>query len=359
MNINEIFPGEELESAIAEGWVRKQIDGTGLAIYNYTNKTQIFHVWNRVTSACRGLIVEESTGKVIARPWDKFFNYSEGDEKHLVHGELSNYVLMDKMDGSLGILYFRNGEYRIATRGSFNSEQAIRATKMFREKYLDERSSEEWQHIMQDFTFMFEIIYPENQIVVNYEDREELVLLGARFINEQNHTSHPVASSTAAEILGWHHSIANVYQPNDLKEFLEENPFDNSEGYVILTEDGYMGKIKHQEYVDLHKVVFEFSEKSAWSLLSQGNVVDISYMNSIRKNDVQRVIDLVASLYENASTACDAYYAEILNSLPADFERKEFALKAREFEYPSVLFTMLDGGNVENAIWRAVKKHLK
>ena len=50
-----------------------------LYIYNYSKGCQAKHVWNDVTEACRGLIVD-SNQNIIARPFKKFYNY-EVDNK--------------------------------------------------------------------------------------------------------------------------------------------------------------------------------------------------------------------------------------------------------------------------------------
>ncbi|HRF99146.1 MAG TPA: hypothetical protein PLZ51_28235, partial [Aggregatilineales bacterium] len=74
-----------------------------------------------------------------------------------------------KMDGSLGILYRWQGAYYIATRGNFDSDQAIWATIFLRTHY-------DLHNLADEYTLLFEIIYPDNRIVVNYGQRQDLVL---------------------------------------------------------------------------------------------------------------------------------------------------------------------------------------
>lgn len=146
-------------------------------IYNYTQKAQFDKVWNEVTIACRGLILDES-GKVIARPFDKFFNSEETPDKIPQNTTFKAY---DKMDGSLGILYeLPDKTPAIATRGSFLSEQALRGTTIFMES-LD-KLDRNWHRLfnVEKMTYLFEIIYPENRIVVDYKGARKLVFLGAR-----------------------------------------------------------------------------------------------------------------------------------------------------------------------------------
>lgn len=119
---NLAFNIDALEEMVSSGYVRmKKHPERPLYIYNYTAKAQFEYMWNEVTMLCRGLILDENY-KIVARPFTKFFNY----------GEVANEVIpslpfevYDKMDGSLGILYWWNDRPYIATRGSFMSEQAI------------------------------------------------------------------------------------------------------------------------------------------------------------------------------------------------------------------------------------------
>jgi len=90
-----------------------------LTLFNYSPEVQYAGDWNPFELMSRGLILSRS-GEVVARPFDKFFNYGEG-------GQFPTHPLVsvtEKMDGSLGILYRHDGLHKIATRGSFDSDQA-------------------------------------------------------------------------------------------------------------------------------------------------------------------------------------------------------------------------------------------
>lgn len=47
----------------------------------------------------------------------------------------NDFVVQDKMDGSLILLFCHQGNWITASRGSFESEQSKEAEKMLREKY--------------------------------------------------------------------------------------------------------------------------------------------------------------------------------------------------------------------------------
>ena len=82
------------------------------------------------------------------------------------------FEVFEKLDGSLGILYWLNNLPYIATRGSFESEQARHATEILHGRYQHTFSSMDTNK-----TYLFEIIYPENRIVVDYGEMDDLILL--------------------------------------------------------------------------------------------------------------------------------------------------------------------------------------
>ena len=174
IRVSEMFAESDLADAIAAGLVRVQHHPEfELSIYNYSDACVWESQWSPVTLACRGLIVEDISRRVVARPYPKFFNHGQLEAPEL--GLDEEVVVMDKADGSLGILFPLPGEhgYAVATRGSFASEQAQWATRFFQRVYADVFSpNPAW-------TYLFEIVYPENRVVLDYGDTEDLILLGA------------------------------------------------------------------------------------------------------------------------------------------------------------------------------------
>ncbi len=155
---------EVLNKYFEEGLVYKQVHPTlPLTIWNYTEKVQYEGLWDDVTLQTRGLVTDDK-GNVVARPFKKFFNIEE--ERHTPTSEFDVY---EKMDGSLGILFNYEGQWVLATRGSFASDQSLKGFFML-QKY-------DFKKLHKDYTYLFEIIYDDNRIVVKY-DYEDLVLLG-------------------------------------------------------------------------------------------------------------------------------------------------------------------------------------
>jgi ribosomal protein L10 len=155
---------EVLNKYFEEGLVYKQVHPTlPLTIWNYSEKVQYEGLFDDVTLQTRGLVTDDK-GNVVARPFRKFFNIEE--ERHTPTSEFDVY---EKMDGSLGILFNYEGQWVMATRGSFASDQSLKGFFML-QKY-------DFKKLHKDYTYLFEIIYDDNRIVVKY-DYEDLVLLG-------------------------------------------------------------------------------------------------------------------------------------------------------------------------------------
>ena len=67
-----------LEKYHQDGLLDKQNHPTlPLTIWNYTPKVQYEGLWDEITLQCRGLVTDDK-GRIIARPFRKFFNLEEG-----------------------------------------------------------------------------------------------------------------------------------------------------------------------------------------------------------------------------------------------------------------------------------------
>jgi RNA ligase len=76
----DVLDPVELAAAVENGHVRMQRHPSRpYVISNYTESCQYAGAWTPVTLACRGLIVDATTGTVLARPLRKFFNHNEGN----------------------------------------------------------------------------------------------------------------------------------------------------------------------------------------------------------------------------------------------------------------------------------------
>ena len=324
-------------------------------IYNYTPKTQYSQMWNEDTMRCRGLILD-GEGNVIARPFKKFFNLEEYVENsHL--GKLPEYKSFDayeKMDGSLGILYLRpDKELSMATRGSFESEQAKKGEEILNKKY-----GYGWSGLRvysKLYTFLFEIIYPENRIVVNYGKSEDIILLAA--IN--NATGEEVSYEDLTIFCDrWKLPLVKKYDFSDIA-FVMSCQEPNKEGFVIKFDKGLRVKVKFAEYKRLHKILTGVSTKTIWELLRNNQnmseileVVPDEFYNWVKDTEKK-----LKKEYLHILKVCQLY----LSLNPSLTEAIEYGILSKvasnmkEHKYSSVLFALWKNRNYEHIIWRIIK----
>ena len=308
-----------------------------LWIYNYAPKAQYEQKWDDIIMMCRGLILNKN-GEIVARPFKKFFNLAEHlqKDKPIPKGKMK---ITEKFDGSLGILYEINGEYRLATRGSFTSEQALKGTEILQTKYKGIPFDKK-------LTYLFEIIYPQNRIVLDYGDREDLVLLAIfdtstgkeLSINEFRYSSFPKPK---------------VYDGiTDLAE-LEKLDDTNKEGFVIAFEDGLRLKVKFEEYVRLHRIVTETNSKRIWEYLKDNQPIDelLDRVPDEFYNWVKETIRKIKSQYQEIEDEAKKEF----DNLKEITDRKEFAQKNTNQKTKAVIFRMLDKREYSEVIWKMIK----
>jgi RNA ligase len=246
----------DLEKLIQEGYVIAQKHPQAdLWIYNYSQKTQYEGYWNEITLHCRGLILNKEH-KVIARPFRKFFNLSEHQPEEIPN---LSFEVFDKLDGSLGILYWHNEKPYLATRGSFNSEQSIKATEILYSRY-----THTFDKLQPEKTYLFEIIYPANRIVVDYGAMEDLVLLAV--------IDNATGREEELQDIGFQ-KVKSYNGITDIAE-LKKLETDNAEGFVVRFKNDFRVKLKFAEYVRLHRILTGFSNVMVWEYLAESKPFD-------------------------------------------------------------------------------------
>lgn len=335
-----------IQSYITAGLIKEQRHPqcTDLAIFNYTPHCQYAGAWDAVTMACRGLILNTKTDAIVANVMPKFFNY--GEQEVALPKEAPH--ITEKVDGSLGILYWLHDEPWIATRGSFTSTQAVWATAWL-------RATIDIRKLWREVTYLVEIIYPANRVVVRY-DFSGLVLFAARVTTTGNDLAPCIP---CAGLFPYH---AKMISPTDLATLTRMNT-PNSEGFVAhWPSTGLRIKIKFPDYVRLHRLLTGLSEKTIWALLRDDTALD---------DQLEGVPDEWMRWFETTRNTLLAGFQRIWTQVDADFQmlrskwqqcgyvkdthRKEMALSILARQYPHLLFAMLDGKTFDQQIWKMLE----
>jgi RNA ligase len=337
---------EKLNKYYEDGLLYKQVHPSlPLTIWNYTEKVQYENLWDEVTLMCRGLVTDNE-GDIVATPFHKFFNIEEGK-----FTPTENFEVYEKMDGSLGIVFWYQGQWVVATRGSFTSDQAIKAREILKKYNTD--------IMFRHLTFCFEIIYPENRIVLDYGTDEKLVLLG---------TFDKNGKEMDVEIWSqWGFDVVKKY--DGIKDFKELKMMvkDDQEGFVVKFSNGDRIKVKGVEYLRLHKIMTNVTTTGIWEYLKNGeDVMELlkDVPDEFYKKIENYIKDLRYSYFqisEDAGKKFDYMMYGKYNDKEPITDRKEFAewVLTQPKHLSGILFRMLDKKDYSEIIWNLIRPEFK
>lgn len=250
--MREITGIEDIQQLVESGFTRWSDYGDVKAVYqgdlvllSYTDKAQHAGRWNAFERMCRGLILNKH-GMIVARPFDKFFNW--GERGATTDAPITH--VFEKVDGSLGISYFQSGVAHIATRGQFaDGVHAKVATRMLHEQYPFFARA-----LPYDTTALFEIVYPDNRVVVDYHGARRLTLLALRR-NRTGEYREWGEVKEFAKYLGMPTPREYGYQDIRAVQESARGLSVNEEGYVVLCADGQRFKVKGDAYLAAHRMM--------------------------------------------------------------------------------------------------------
>jgi RNA ligase len=337
---------EKLNKYYEDGLLYKQVHPSlPLTIWNYTEKVQYENLWDEVTLMCRGLVTDNE-GDIVATPFHKFFNIEEGKFE-----PTEKFEVYEKMDGSLGIVFWYRGQWVVATRGSFTSDQANKAREILRKYNTD--------IMFRHLTFCFEIIYPENRIVLDYGNDEKLVLLGT-FDKNGKETDSSIWSQWGFDVVKKYDGI------NDYKQ-LKEMVKNDQEGFVVKFSNGDRVKVKGVEYLRLHKIMTNVTTTGVWEYLKNGeDVMEIlkdvpdEFYDKI-KSYVQHLKYGYFQISEDAGKKFDGMMYGKYNDKEPIEDRKEFAewVLTQPKHMSGILFRMFDKKDYSEIIWNLMRPEFK
>jgi len=316
-------------------------------ILNYSPKVQSKRFWDEYTLSCRGLVID-ADGNILARPFQKFKNYEEYQACEIDWSQ--EFDVFEKMDGSLIIMFYYEPhmEWIVASRGSFISEQCIMGKNMINANvYVTDK-------LNTACTYLFEIIYPENRIVVDYGNRKELVLLSVI----ETKTGVEMYYDDIKSSYSKYFSIVKRFELKSFKEIRQmiERGEDNKEGFVIRFLSGFRIKMKYAEYVRLHGILTNVSNLTVWEHLM--NNYDFDAL-------LDRVPDEFYDWLKKTVAVLQQAFNEIERQALKEFVRiyhvngivgrKEFAEEAQKSEYRSILFKLFDKRQYSEIIWKSVR----
>jgi T4 RnlA family RNA ligase len=221
----------------------------------------------------RGVILDSANDwAVVSRPFDKFFNYSEGHAKPI---DWDSARVQEKLDGSLMAMYFYKGNWRVASNGTPDAGgPAGHFQGTFAELFMDTFMKMGYTTDKMDkaYTYIFELTSMYNRVVVIH-DRATVTLIGVRHnatgqemeLYDQSIPNFPFA--TVKEF-----SLQTVDQI--IATFATMSPV-TQEGYVVVDKDFHRVKVKHPGYVAIHHAIDGAGPKKFLEIIRSGETSEV------------------------------------------------------------------------------------
>ena len=284
---------------------------------------------------CRGLILSYPSFEVMARGFDRFYNYGEAPE---LSGKVDfkTSICYEKADGSYISVYHDGTEWCIATRGTAFAECENYSGRIFKDMVLeafgrDKTIDESFKAVRQEIVWIFEFTSPENRVVTRYK-KAEMVLTGVRNkitgefskVDLWNLASFLPVDARGPKYFDISTAEAALQAAKELKDL--------EEGFVIFdTVSGARVKIKSPTYVAVHHIKGEgLTPKRISHLVTCGEVDE--YLGYFPE-DIQQIIPYTFNNQEMLRMA-DVTFTKC-KSIES---QKDFALKVKDMVQSPILF---------------------
>lgn len=319
----------------------------GLVGFDYLRDVTFNMAWNQARLTARGLVFDELSHDVVCRGYDKFFNLQEpyiggvdGLKSHLGDVDINSFDALEKADGSMISMFYHDNKFKFMTRGSFQSDQALWAERIS-VKY-------NFNRLNPSYTYIFEAIYPDNRIVVDYGGLEELRMTGIRHTKTGEFVPYDEMVAIAV-MIGC--SVVKRFDLSTIEDALAlVNTFDsNQEGLVLRYKNGFMVKVKSAAYCALHKTVSNITPLAYWRAMDLDTLtIPNEFLYSIPeefREDSDAIVSALYAMVEDKLSVIKGF-AESVPTFPntheGNFARYTY-IKALSHEYlPLILMYKLE-----------------
>ena len=316
---------------------------------DYDGFTQTYRIFNyRLASysdfcrpgalECRGIMFEiERRDTIIphpvrlaSMPMEKFFNLNENPftmDLNLANDAV--WSIAHKKDGSLISTYDHDGELRLKSKGSIESDQANDAMywlmKQENTKFKKELLKLTVNH---DLTVNLEWCAPHNRVVIGY-DTAHLTVLNIRSNSNGKYLPYDIV-----RVDPLYKEIANRWtkfeEPENVEEFIKSIPSmtDNIEGFVIELFNTQKIKIKTDKYLSIHKCKDNIAKPrrlfEATIMEATDDMKSMFYDDTESLKLIEDMEKHAGPIYHHLVASTEQFYWDF-----NDLNRKDYAIKAK------------------------------
>jgi len=341
------------------------IDKDYYTVINYAVTFEDTFTWDfedshasSIRRECRGLIFNKE-GKLISRPYHKFFNAGEKEETQIHKINLYEpHVVLEKLDGSMIRPIPTPEGFRLATKAGI-TEVAMNAEVFIADK--SHYATFIHKCIQKGTTPIFEWCSRKNRIVIDYPE-DQLILTGIRYNDTGKYVDYETMKTYAT---AWNIPVVqavNGLAVQDINLFVQQvREWDDGEGVVLRFDSGHMIKVKADDYVLRHKSKESISqEKNVIDCILQDAVDDI--LPLLTPEDADRLKHFQDAFWKSLD---DVAYemAELFNGGNKAYpDKKDFAVEfVQKMILPihaPVMYGMKSGKGSKQILIDMIKKSL-
>lgn len=305
---------------------------------------------------CRGLIFD-SNGKLISRPYHKFFNAGEKEETQINKINLYEpHVVLEKLDGSMIRPIPTADGFRLATKAGITdiSEQA--------EKFIADKpnySNLITYCIDKDSTPIFEWCSRKNRIVIDYPE-DQLILTAIRSNKTGFYVPYSILQTLVHDLKVPLVGAVNGLAIQDINLFIQQvREYEDSEGIVLRFDNGYMIKVKADDYILKHTTKDQISQEKNVILTIINDQVD-DVIPLLSDTDADNLYQFQKQFWSNMNELIEKMekiYTEgnIMYNNQKDFA-VEFVNKMLPIQYRPFMFGMRQGKNLKDMMIESIQK---
>lgn len=334
-----------------------------LYLYGYYSDPicQLATVWDEISIYCRGIILD-GNGEVIEYPFPKFWTYRQYlshdtlllSENRVVKLPKGKFRILEKVDGTMTILYWIKDKPYLATQRSFTNVKALEATKILYEKY-----SHLFNRFNRKYTYIFEAVYPETKVLIDYGDKRDIILIG--IIDKKTGERLPLPDIGFPRCHDYTSKYGHI---SNLDELVRLN-LPNQEGFVLYFENGLMMKLKFPWYQEAHKILDFYLHKDKVSYLKHhemSRIIGASTKIIDSMNVWEAIEQGDLNLYSLRQSVPDFYYLMGFDYWLNNIKHQILANggnKPQNIEYFNIDQRMMRPHVYETSVWKWEERYIK
>lgn len=318
-----------------------------LVILNYS---QIDSPKNeQICKECRGLVLETGTWDIVAKSFNRFFNYGENLEDTERFDWNNSIYVNEKVDGSLMLCWYYRGAWRVSTRGSFAQGECGHSGLSWEQIFLQCLDKCMLHTLPTWYTYVFELVGPHNKIVRDYKQNDVYLLTIMNNLQLQELTPKEV-DGLARYFNCKRPTVYTFSLADDIIKHLAELKDATFEGVVARDINGLRLKIKSPTYLALHRM----RGNNGDGLYNPKNIIPVLLANE--QEEVYTYYPEVKSKWEEWKLRLDEEFATLCKvwlEAQGIVSQKDFAQYILpRTQFASLLFTARKTEKGLGELWR-------